>query len=223
MNGRSTGTTSRCSPAGVLRTERRADHTGMQRVGGHPRCRQSPRQLVGEQHVGELGLVVGARTRVGPFALEVVEVDPAHGLRVGGDGDHPAGALSEPVEQQVGQQERGEVVEREGALEAVGGDVPGVPVPADVVDQHVDPGRPCEHLLRASRRTSAWEDMSATKTSTCAPWPRGSRARCPRRVAVPAGDRDPGAEPARPIAVALPMPPVAPVTTTVLPVIGAVL
>ena len=49
-----------------------------------------------------------------------------------------AGALClEPIQQQVGQQERGEVVDGEGVLQAVGGDVPGGPEPAHVVDQHV--------------------------------------------------------------------------------------
>ena len=52
-----------------------------------------------------------------------------------------AGALAtEPVQQQPGEQVRREVVEREGALEAVRGDVPVRPVAADVVDQHVEAG-----------------------------------------------------------------------------------
>ena len=38
------------------------------------------------------------------------------------------------------------MVEGEGALEAVSGDVPRVPVPADVVDQHINPGKGLEHL-----------------------------------------------------------------------------
>jgi hypothetical protein len=47
----------------------------------------------------------------------------------------------------VGEQERREMVEGEGALKPVSGDVPGVPVPSDVVDQHVDPGKPLEYLV----------------------------------------------------------------------------
>ena len=147
MNGRSSGTSSRWAPAGVLGSEGCAHHAGMQRVGGDAAGVQPPGQLVGEQDVGELGLVVGPRAGVGPFALQVVEVDPAQLVRVGGDRDHPGrGALLEPVEEQVGEQERREMVEREGALEPVSGDVPGVPVPADVVDQHIDPGKVLEHL-----------------------------------------------------------------------------
>ena len=61
-------------------------------------------QLVREQDVGQLGLVVSARTQVGPFALEVVEVDPSQGLRVGSNRDHAGrGALLQPVEEQVGE------------------------------------------------------------------------------------------------------------------------
>ena len=38
------------------------------------------------------------------------------------------------------------MVDSEGALEPVSGYVPGVPVPADVVHQHIDPGKPVQHL-----------------------------------------------------------------------------
>jgi hypothetical protein len=55
-------------------------------------------------------------------------------------------ARFEPVEEEVGEQERCKVVEREGALEPVSGDVRGVPVATDVVDQYVDPGEALEHL-----------------------------------------------------------------------------
>ncbi len=46
-------------------------------------------------------------------------------------------AALQPIQKQLGQQEGGEVVERERALQAVGGDVAVRPEPADVVDQHV--------------------------------------------------------------------------------------
>ena len=39
------------------------------------------------------------------------------------------------------------MVEGEGAFEPVCGDVPGVPVPADVVDQHMDPRKALQYLL----------------------------------------------------------------------------
>ena len=191
MKGRRNGTSSRWTPAGVLGSERRAHHAGMQRVGGDGAGRQPPGQLVGEQDVGELGLVVGPCAGVGPFALEVVEVDPPHGLRVGGDRDHAGRcALLQPVEQQVGEQERREVVEGEGVLEPVGRDVPGVPVAADVVDQHVDPGQ----ALRAPRRPAAAPPPGTTGPRRTRPparrRPRGSRGRGLGALAVPAGDRD---------------------------------
>src|SRR6266508_315343 len=73
----------------------------------------------------------------------------------------------------------------------------------------------------ASRRTSDWEDRSATSTSTCPP-PAA-------RISRAAPSARPRSRPviarcapivARPRAVALPMPPVPPVTSTVLPAIG---
>jgi len=65
----------------------------------------------------------------------------------GRDGDDPGGrARGEPVQQQIGQQERREVVEREGALQAVGGEVPVSPEPADIVNQHVQPRIGVSHL-----------------------------------------------------------------------------
>jgi hypothetical protein len=70
-----------------------------------------------------------------PLALQIIEVQPALGVGAGGDGDDPGGrAGGKPVQQQAGQQERREVVEREGVLEAIGGDVPAAPEPAGVVD-----------------------------------------------------------------------------------------
>ena len=72
----------------------------------------------------------------------------------------------------------------------------------------------------ASRRTSDWTDRSPPKVSTCPPpAARISRAVLLGTVAVPADDGDMRAHPGRPRAVALPMPAVPPVTSTVLPVI----
>src|SRR5438874_2347048 len=81
---------------------------------------QPPGQLVAEQDVGELGLVVGPGAGVRPFALQVLEVDVAELVGVGGDGDHAArGAVLQPVEKQAGEQERREMVDGECALEAI--------------------------------------------------------------------------------------------------------
>ena len=60
------------------------------------------------------------------------------------------------------------MVDRKGAFQPVRGDVAGAPVPADIVDQHVDP-RQASSTSLASRRTCAWEDRSATNTSTFLP------------------------------------------------------
>src|ERR1019366_9734398 len=88
----------------------------------------------------ELGLAVRALAGVVASALEVVEVHPTHGWSAGGGGDHPCGCAGlQSVQKQVGQQERGEVVEGKRALEAVGRRVSVCPEPADVVDQYVQP------------------------------------------------------------------------------------
>src|SRR3954449_8183570 len=80
------------------------------------------------------------------WRLAPVEVDPAHLVRVGGDGDHPGRpGARQPVQQQVGEQLRREVVDRERAFEAIGGDMPGVPVAAGVLYQHIDPRQGHEH------------------------------------------------------------------------------
>jgi hypothetical protein len=55
--------------------------------------------------------------------------------------------VREPVEEQMGEEERGKVVEGEGEGEAVGDDMPGLPVPAHVVDQHIDPQKPLKYLV----------------------------------------------------------------------------
>ena len=54
----------------------------------------------------------------------------------------------EAFQQQVGQQERREVIERERVLEAIGGHVAVRPEAADVVEQHVQPRIGGEHLVR---------------------------------------------------------------------------
>lgn len=54
--------------------------------------------------------------------------------------------LLQSVEEQIGEQEGCEMVEGEGALEALSRDVPGVPVATDVIDQHVDPGKALQHF-----------------------------------------------------------------------------
>jgi hypothetical protein len=58
----------------------------------------------------------------------------------GRDGHHPRRhAGLEPLEQQVGQKERGKVIERERVLQPVGGLVAMRPEPADVVEEDIQP------------------------------------------------------------------------------------
>jgi hypothetical protein len=139
---------------GVFGSKRCTHHPGMHHVGGddcliEQRCGlQPPGQLVGEQDVGELGLVVGLGAGVVPFTLEVSEVDAPLSMRVGRNRDHSGRrAVPQPVEEQVSEEERRKVVNGEGAFEAVGGDMPGVPVPAHVVDQHIDSGKALKYLV----------------------------------------------------------------------------
>ena len=120
----------------------------MQRIGGDRGVFEPPSQFVAEHDVGKLGLAVRPCSGVGLLALEVAEVDAPGGMRVGGDRNHPGRrALQEPVQQQVGEQKRREMVEGEGAFESVYGDVAGIPVPADIVDQHIDPRKAVQYLL----------------------------------------------------------------------------
>ena len=206
-------------PTAVLMAEGRAHHAGVQHGRGHAGAFEPTRQLVGEQHVGELGLVVGALAVVGPLALQVVEVDPAHRLRPGRHGDHAGGSAgNQQVLELVGEEERGEVVEREGVLEAVHGDVPVRPVAADVVDEHVearvgrlDLGGQAPYLgLGGHVRL---EHVHLGRRHLPSYGVRGGRARAAERPTIPT--RAP--RPARPVAVASPIPPVPPVTSAVEP------
>src|SRR6202011_1881447 len=84
---------------------------------------------------------VGAPGLVGlALPVEVIEVDPAHPVPRGGDGDHASG---DNVQQQVGQREVAEVVGAELELEAVDGARQRGDHHAGVVDQEVDVALPC--------------------------------------------------------------------------------
>jgi hypothetical protein len=136
-------------PPWIFGSEAGSGHAGVQHVGGDAGALQAAGQLVGEHDVGQLGLVVGPLSGVSALALQVVEVDATHRLGPGGDGHDPCGcARLEPVEQQVGEQERAEVVDREGVFQAVGRGVAGGPGAAHVVDQHVQAWVPVENRYR---------------------------------------------------------------------------
>ena len=133
----------------VLGAEGGTHHAGVQRGGRDPTALQASRQFVGEHHVGQLGRVVGALPRVLQLALQIVEIQAAERMGAGGHSDNPRRCAGlQPVQQQVRQQERGEVIERERVLQAVGGDVPVRPEPADVVDEHIQARVPVEHFAR---------------------------------------------------------------------------
>ena len=76
---------------------------------------------------------------VAALALQVTEVNLS--CRVGAEDTVTirAGAGLEPVQEQAGEQERGQVVDGEGVFQAIGGDPAGGLEPARVVDQHVQP------------------------------------------------------------------------------------
>ena len=76
-----------------------------------------------------------------------------------------------------------------------------------------------EHAVWTPRRTANWADRPATDTSTVRP-PAALSSPAASSVLSGPGLRSPGPILAGPRAVALPMPPPTPVTSTVLPAIG---
>ena len=112
----------------------------MHRRGRDARTPQTAGQLDGEHDVGELGLVVGTLSGVVASALQVVEVDAAQALCAGRNRDDPRRCAGfEPIKEQVGEEERRQVVEGKRVLLAIGRQVPVRPEPADVVHQHIQP------------------------------------------------------------------------------------
>ena len=98
----------------------------MEAVRGHAGSVETARELAGEHDVGELGLAVAREAAAFPRTLgvEVVERDELSLVRIRRRRDDASGSgCLEPVEQQRGQQERREVVERPGALDAVDGEL----------------------------------------------------------------------------------------------------
>ena len=122
----------------------------MQHGGGDAGAVQPARQFIGELDVGQFGLAVDLRPGVAVLALQAPKlIFPVAWAPedAGGHGHDPGrGAGGEPVQEQPGEQERGQVVDRERALQSVGGDLAGGPEPAHVVDQHTQPGVGRQHL-----------------------------------------------------------------------------
>jgi hypothetical protein len=112
----------------------------MHAVDGHPRSVEPASQLVREQHIGELGLVVGHLASVPTLALEILEVDASHRLRPRGDVHDPRwrGPLQQ-VEHQHRQQEVREMIQREGHLQPVDRHTAIAEERSRAVHQHVQP------------------------------------------------------------------------------------
>ena len=172
----------------VLGAERGAGHAGMERGRRDAGPLQSPRELVGEHHVGQLRLVVGAsepeyfRSPI-RSSKSILPIDCAPDDTV----TMRAGALAmSRSSRRLGQQERREVVEGERVLQTVGGDVAMRPEAADVVEQDVEPrvgredlgGQPADLGLR---RHVGDEDVDGGVART--------RGRSRRRRARPAPGR----------------------------------
>jgi hypothetical protein len=112
------------------------------------------------------------------------------------------------------------MIDGEGSLQPVGGGVPGVPVPADVVDQHIDPRKGLEYLLGQPSYLCLGGQVGDEHVDL----PTAGCADLPRRVlgapSVATGDRQARTHRGQAQSGALPMPAVAPVTSTVLPAIA---
>ena len=110
---------------------------------------EPPCQGAREEHVGKLGIRIRAQPRPPSLQLEVVEVEHPAPVRVRAGDDNPRRRGGpEPVEQQIREQERRQVVDRERSLVAVLGQLATMRVGAGVVDQHVDAVVAVEQLLR---------------------------------------------------------------------------
>ena len=91
------------------------------KTGGYDFAGVEPRrQFPGEQNVAEFGAAVGPHHCPIVRACEIASIDAVAAVRLRGDRDDPRRCRSlQAVEQQIGQQERCEVIDREGQLETV--------------------------------------------------------------------------------------------------------
>jgi len=138
---------------------------------------------------------------------------------VGSDRDHARRrTLFQPVQEQISKEKRREVIEGERVLQPINGDMAGVPLATDVLTSTSILGRRYS-ISSVSRRTSTERtgppEHVDVPAAHCADLPSGFL----HTRGIAAGDREVRAQLARPNAVALPMPPLAQVTSTVLPAI----
>jgi hypothetical protein len=86
----------------------------------HPGPIETSRQFSREQDVGELGFAVAAKAPVGALGVEIVERDVGSLMRLGYRGDDAGRrALLQPVEEELAEQKRRQVVDRPGQFDAV--------------------------------------------------------------------------------------------------------
>jgi hypothetical protein len=145
---------------------------GVHGVGRHAAAVQPARQLAREEDVGELRSRVDAHGRyqgepcVGAFGLEIVEVEAGELVRIGGDVHYPCRcARAQALLEQAGEQVAGQVVHREGGLEAVRRELAPQVHHARVVDEHVQLAVAGEEAC-ARLRTPASDERSARSTLT---------------------------------------------------------
>ena len=130
---------------------------------------KAPRQGARKQDVAQLRAAVSAAAGSSrPQSIHLHEIEPRAAMRLRGDGDDARRVdaplrqclrrRAEPIEQQVGQQERREVVHRDGRLVPVLRELISRRDDPGVVDEHVEPVRNLSirmHTRRFTRLTNA--------------------------------------------------------------------
>ena len=123
----------------------------MERVGGHPGACQPLGQLGGEQDVGQLGSSVDLHLVIRVFGHQVVEDHAFAGEIVSSRShvdDTGRSRLDQPLLQQLGEEERSEVVDGERGLVAVCTQRAVRQDQSGIVQQDVDPRAPLEQVGR---------------------------------------------------------------------------
>src|SRR6185503_1487940 len=117
------------------------DHARMKAVGGDSRTPQSTRELIGEQDVGQLGLAIRPVPIVAPLALEVGKVQVRSAVGAGRDVDDSGGSSGpQTVQQQIREQEIGQVVDGKLLLQAINRELAPASKQPGIVDQGLDSG-----------------------------------------------------------------------------------
>ena len=126
----------------VLVPDARCQYAGMERVRCDNRL-ESPRQLEGEKHVGQLRVGVGLQATVSALAaydrLQRRAVQLPRPMRSRAHVHHASGGGPEAVDEKVREQEVGEMVHRHRALEPVLGELEAVAVHASVIYEDIEP------------------------------------------------------------------------------------